>query len=255
MKKFKYNPYFPYFHRIKTHLMGKRHLFKDPILFTIEDYLQYLDSLNENLERSERKAQMNRLQRLQRLLENQVSVANYRIFVQTGLLPFSSPDLLDVYFIHVIKSSGYPSTDKKYYPSFAEKLILTLEHLEFFFEVLADSYEELTKTWKMRDEIVTDEVAKECKEAALWLKEKLAAISAISSEDDVAALSTSENEAVRNWIDSVIECEGLGEEVFPEDYERNYGDDYEDYEDCDYRENRENREYSKYRTAVTAVTA
>ena len=232
MKKFKYNPYFPYFHRLKAHLIGKRHSFKDPILSSTEDYLQYLDSLNENNENleilkhsessdcSERKAEMGRIKRL--FEKQQVSISNYRTFAKTGLLPFNDTELLDAYFVHLIKSSGCPSTDEKYYPSFARMLLLTLEHLEFFFEILADSHEELTKTWKMRDEIVTDGVAKECKEAALWLKEKLkavSAISAISSEDDVAAISTSENEAVRNWIDSVIECEGLGEEVFPEDYE------------------------------------
>ena len=213
MKKFKYNPYFPYFHRLKSHLLGKRHHFKDLILSSTEDYLQYLDSLNENLERSERKAKMSRL------LGKQVSISNYRTFVKTGLLPFTDTELLDAYFIHKIKSSGYSSTDnysdnysnKKYYPSLARNLLLTVEHLEFFFEVLANSHEELTKTWKMRDEIVTDKIAKDCKKAALWLKEKLKAVSSVEAV-----------EAVQLWIDGVIEREGFDEEVFLEDYETDY---------------------------------
>ena len=203
MKKFKYNPYFPYFLRLKAHLVGKRHQFKDPILSNIEDYLQYVDSLNEELECYEHMGKMSRL------FGKQVSIANYKVFVLTGLLPFYDPDILDAYFIHSVKSSGCTSSDSKYYPHFAEELVASLNHLKFFFEVLADSHEELVKTWHMRDEIVSDKVAKECKGVRLWLEEKIASLS-------------SDKDAVKAWFDDMIAREGFEDYYEVLDYATDY---------------------------------
>ena len=203
MKKFKYNPYFPYFTRLKAHLVGKRHQFKDSILSDIEDYLQYVDSLNEVLEYFEQTGKMSRL------FGKQVSLANYRTFVREGLLPFYEPDILDSYFIHSVKSSGCTSSDSRYYPHFAADLLLSINHLKFFFEVLVNSHEELKHTWHMRDEIVSDKVSKECRVAKLWLEEKVASLS-------------SDKDAVKAWIDSMFACEGFDDYYEVLDYATDY---------------------------------
>ena len=168
--------YFPYFNILQDEILMKRHSFKDPILFDIDWFLKNIAALDDR--------ELLKIGEFQNMVRNR------------GFVRFYKENVLDSYFRSMVRNIG---DDENFILRFRE----TVQHLKFFFNVLIkhgeflESFESLDSLKSLKSLDSRDVLG--CQQAIAWLE---------------AEWEAKTDAELQSWVDSVIEAEGFGTEVF-----------------------------------------